>query len=492
MPLTRAVTAFAGRVASAITARVWDTRLPGDIAARAGVLADGTIISGEAPLAISGVAGTSTVTITTSASHGYGAGDVVTISGVTGISGVNGVRTIAAITSNTAFTLSAATGSGTYVSGGTVQRVLGGTGSSNEGVWNLLLPDGSRDGVVIRGREGSTKQLLLLRDFRGAAIFGVGQFGGAGLYSADANDLLFTAVGVFDRRFAANPYGGVRMAQGDPGGGIDVLALGDADTPPGSNPDGSHTAENAFATRAGVVLWSRAGRLMLRTSSGHQEELGAPSRRITWGIHASGSASTFQTIGCPAPALTAATAGGADTIESNFAMFTTAATANSVGGVTSPNYTHLRTSSLPYFYAKIQTDNTSVASTRYVVGLVAADRSGGAGPAASGASTATGIYFRYDAGIDSGAFWRTVTCDGTNATVTATTAAIAAVTTYELRAEVNWAASVVRFWVGDTLVATHSATIPSAFTQLGYQASVTTLAATARQIRVSRILVNQR
>jgi hypothetical protein len=482
----------ADTTAAAATDWLVETQLAADLVRRLGLRTDGTIAMGSAPVAVSNVTGTSTVTVTTATDHNLGTGDIVTIAGVESFTGANGTHTVTWV-SDTEVTLDGATGSGTYTTGGTVQRILGGTGAANEGVWNLVQSDTTRDGLVIRGRKGSTKQLAVFRDYRAAVTVAIGPLGGAGVISGDPNDILYTTDGPFGRRFAASTSGGVRMAAGDPAGSVGALALGNADTAPTGNPDGSHLGEGAFVTAAGVVLWAKDGRLFARTSTGHTDELTFPSRRITWGIHASGSANTFQTLLCPAPTLSQADpgGGGADRPDGNFAFFTTTTTSGNVGGVNSANYTHTRAQTAPTLYAKLATDNTSVASTRYVAGLVTADRSGGAGPASSGASSATGIYLRYDSGIDVTAFWRAVTCDGTNATVTTTTAAIAASAGYELRIEVNTAITSVRFWVGDVLVATHTTNIPAGSTQLGYQVTVTTLTTAAKQLRVSRVLVNQ-
>jgi hypothetical protein len=70
---------------------------------------------------ITGASNPGTITITTSAAHGYNTGDSVTIVGVTGNTAANGTWVIT-VTGTTTFTLNSSTASGAYVSGGLVQR----------------------------------------------------------------------------------------------------------------------------------------------------------------------------------------------------------------------------------------------------------------------------------------------------------------------------------------------------------------------------------
>jgi hypothetical protein len=75
------------------------------------------------PRIVSTIAGTTTVTVTTTVAHGYQTGEEYIIYGVLGITGVNGRWTIT-VTSTTAFTLNGATGASTYTSGGTVYPLI--------------------------------------------------------------------------------------------------------------------------------------------------------------------------------------------------------------------------------------------------------------------------------------------------------------------------------------------------------------------------------
>lgn len=469
----------------------------GDLQARLVLRADGTIAMGGAPATISTVSGTTTVTVTTSASHGYGTGDIVVIAGVAGLVGANGTWTITR-TGATTFTLDGAVASGTYTSGGTVQRLLGTSGSANEGVWNLVVPAGedTRYGLVVRGNTSSLKALLKVVDHQNADIFAVQPTGGAGLFSADPNDVIWasTGTGTSQRKFAASSAGGVRVAAGDPGGSVETLAIGNATTQPSSSPDGTHLAEGSYTTAAGTVIWARSGRPRALTSSGHEDELLAQVHRRSMHVAAPGGGTTLVTTGTAAPtvATTNITAAADDTATGPKTSYTTTAASGVDAGVISA-FGIVQRAWVPYMYTRISTDASTITSTRLAVGLVSAEIAADAGPAATGAyAVAAGAWFRYDTGVDGTAFWRTVTSDGTTATVTTTTSAITANNSYELIIEVNGAGTSIRFWVAGSLVATHTANLPGSSTALGYTARLRTLAAAARALRFSRITITEK
>ncbi len=475
-------------VAASTSTTLVGTQLSGDLLSRLIVQADGTIGTGESPLTVSNVTGTTTVTVTTAASHGYGTNDRVKIAGVNGFTGANGTFTITRVASTT-FTLQSTTGSGTYTSGGTVQRSFGGTGGSNEGVWTLLIPDTARDGLVIRLREGSTKQGFIVRDPYDAPIFSVAPTGGAGVYSSDVIDTLFIGRSIFNRDFTANAHGGIRAAAGDPAGGIEVFALGNATTAPTGNPDGTHLGEGSFATTQGVIAWSRDGRLWLRTSAGHEDELLAPVRRRVSSVTAPGGDTTLITSGTALPtvATTNITATVDDQAAGPLVKYTTTAATNVDAGVIS-TFGIIQPRWAPHFYARVQTDAADVTSNRIAVGLVSADIASNLGPSTSGAyAIAQGAWIRYSSAADGTAFWRTVTADGANATVTTTTVPVTVDTSYEMTIEFDGTAATVRFWIGTALVTTHTTNLPAASAALGYTTRLRTLATSARSLRVGRV-----
>jgi hypothetical protein len=166
--------------------------------------------------------------------------------------------------------------------------------------------------------------------------------------------------------------------------------------------------------------------------------------------------------------------------------YTTAATSGVDAGIISAAGV-IRRQWLPSFYARIATDAAAVTSTRLWVGLTSAELAG----LAANPTTQHVAAFRYDTGLDGTAFWRAVTSGGTAATVTATTAAIAADTGYELKIEVDPSGSPIRFWINGVLVATHTANLPGGAVDLAYTARLRTLAASARALRLGRISWSQ-
>jgi hypothetical protein len=479
-------------VAAATTTMLLSSMLSGDLLARFAVRADGTIAMGGAPLVVSTVAGTTTVTVTTTASHGYGTADVVTIVGVAGFVGANGTFTITR-TGATTFTLDGVTGSGTYTSGGTVQRLLGTSGSANEGVWNLVVPAGenTRYGLVVRLNTTSLKAGFKVVDSDAADIFVVLPAGGAGLISADATDILFCSFDTTGRSFAANTRGGVRMGMGgDPAGGVEVLAIGDATTAPNSNPDGTHTAESGFVTTAGAVVWGpvgSGGRLLVRTRAGHEDELIAPVHRRQMTVAAPGGGTTLVTDGTAAPTVATTNITPADdpTAAGPGVSYTTTAAADVDAGIISA-FGPVQTRWGPLFYTRITTDASAITSTRLWAGLTSAELAA----LTADPTTQHVAAFRYDTGLDGTAFWRCVTAGGSAATVTVSTVAIAAATSYELKIEVNSAGTSVRFFVNGVLAATHTTNLPTTSTALGYIVRLRTLAASARALRLGRVLVS--
>lgn len=487
--------------AAAATTTLLSALVSGDLLARLVLRADGTIAMGGAPLTVSTVAGTTTVTVTTTANHGYGTGDVVTISGVAGLVGANGTWTITR-TGATTFTLDGAVGSGTYTSGGTVQRLLGTSGSANEGVWNLAVPEGenTRYGLVVRLNSSSSKAGFKVVDHQAADIFFVNPTGGAALTSADTNDVLATATGTgtSQRKFAASTAGRVRLGAGDPGGGVEVLALGNAATEPSANPDGTHSVEGSgstYTTTAGAVVWARGGRLRVRTSAGHEDELATPLHRRVMSIAAQGGVTYIYPDGLdnPTVATTNITAAADDTANGPGVSWTTTAASGVDAGLITASLGVVQSRWAPQFYAKITTDASAITSTRLAVGLVSADVAANAGPASTGAwATAHAAIARYDTGVDGTAFWRFVTGDGTTATVTTTTVAIAVNTLYEILIEGNSAGTSYRCWINGTLAATHTTNLPGTSQGMGITARLRTLAASARALRLSRIIVTSR
>ena len=158
-----------------------------------------------------------------------------------------------------------------------------------------------------------------------------------------------------------------------------------------------------------------------------------PTTRIS-SVSAPGGDSTLILQGVLPPTVAAAniTASSDDQAAGPLVKYLTSAASTIDAGVIS-TFGVIQPQWAPYLYARIRTDASAITSTRLAVGIVSADVASNAGPASTGAyTTASGAWFRYDTGVDGTAFWRTVTSNGTTATVTTTNAALAADTDYEL------------------------------------------------------------
>jgi hypothetical protein len=119
-----------------------------------------------------------------------------------------------------------------------------------------------------------------------------------------------------------------------------------------------------------------------------------------------------------------------------------------------------------------------ITNIRLWLGLFSGNPSGAADPALHIAG------FRYDTGVDGTAFLRTVTKDGTTINAAASTLAMAADTKYLLRIELD--ASEVRFYSSGTLLATHTANLPTASQTMAPCVTLTNLAASSRSFRYGR------
>jgi hypothetical protein len=124
---------------------------------------------------------------------------------------------------------------------------------------------------------------------------------------------------------------------------------------------------------------------------------------------------------------------------------------------------------------------TSVADVRFWVGMFSA----GSNPVnAADPASAHLAAFRYDTSTDGTAFWRCCTKDGTTISVTTTSVAVATDTMYLLWVEMD--ASEVRFFIDQSLVATHTSNLPGTTTGLGPAVCLTTLVASAKAYRYCR------
>lgn len=195
-------------------------------------------------------------------------------------------------------------------------------------------------------------------------------------------------------------------------------------------------------------------------------------RLMAW-IHDQGatSVSAVGTITTLTQQGTGTTVSSADTTSGPWELQQTAATSTNVAGRNSSATVTQR--EWGETWSKRMATRPSIANVRHWHGLSSADLSGTTTP-----TTQHVAAFRYDTGTDGTAFWRTVTCDGSTATTTTTSVAIAVSSVYNLRIELD--SSEVRFYINDTLAATHTTNLPAAATQMSTQGTITTLANAAK------------
>lgn len=144
-----------------------------------------------------------------------------------------------------------------------------------EAFWVIDLgAEPTRHGVVIytSSDDSPTSQGLMVLDHLGAPIFAVAKAGGPAVFGD--NFRVFPGGDVLNHEVSLRLDGTIQGRKGDPAGGIGVLALGAATTPPTRNPDGSVDLDGSD-TVAGAVLWvDTTGRVRARRATGPIDMLG--------------------------------------------------------------------------------------------------------------------------------------------------------------------------------------------------------------------------
>lgn len=198
-------------------------------------------------------------------------------------------------------------------------------------------------------------------------------------------------------------------------------------------------------------------------------------------VLANPGAATLTTDGFAAAPAVSGTATNADGNDGPCVRYTSAATSGSVAGLNAAAAV-ARLAWQPTFLARLRTGATLTA-VRYWAGLFVAAPTGSDTPATAYAA------FRYSTAVDGTAFWRCCTNDGADSipTVTVTNVAVTASTSYDLA--VRCFADRVEFWINQVRVATHTADLPGLSSALLWYATVTTLAAAAKTVDISRVQV---
>jgi hypothetical protein len=136
-----------------------------------------------------------------------------------------------------------------------------------------------KDGLRLIGATGTPAgQIFMVTDHNGAPIFAIGVAGGPAVFGD--NFRVFAGGEVFNHEISLRLDGTGQFRRGDPGGGVGVLALGAATTPPSRDPDGSLNLQGSD-TILGNVLWVDVqGRLWSRRGTGPTDLVGGSYQSI--------------------------------------------------------------------------------------------------------------------------------------------------------------------------------------------------------------------
>jgi hypothetical protein len=199
-----------------------------------------------------------------------------------------------------------------------------------------------------------------------------------------------------------------------------------------------------------------------------------------WWAQANTAAATMSTVGnAVTPTLTSGTAATSQrNARGDWARISTTTTNGNIASVLWAAFTHTRMDWDPIFRAVVEIP--TITSLRVHVGLYSATPG-----AADSIATVSGLGFRFSTGA-SDTKWVALSSNGTTQTVAPAlggSPTVAANTRYELVIDARDIAN-VRFYVNDTLIATATATIPAAATDLGMGATVATLTTAQRDLDV--------
>lgn len=215
-------------------------------------------------------------------------------------------------------------------------------------------------------------------------------------------------------------------------------------------------------TNDAVLLADSSQTTGLRWSDGDWLPSGLTYNRW-YRVSINSSTTTFDTI-----FVASYTASGSSTAEledggGHYRAIACSATVGGLGRLTSATYDEIQTRWRPRGWFTIRTTDTSTElnDVRIWCGFASADPSGSSTPAITLAA------FRYATDVDGTAFWRCVTDNGTGSpAVTVTTTAVAVSTRYRMLIDARDSTS-IKFYINDTLVATHTTTLPVNTTDMG-------------------------
>ncbi len=279
--------------------------------------------------------------------------------------------------------------------------------------------------------------------------------------------------------------GGIGIGTAEIGtSGTNVLALAE-----GVAPTTSPTAVAQIYAKD-YPYWGNA--IFARTQDGFQHEnlLTVFPRREMF-VYANAGAATITGVGmATAPVLTTSGTGSITYTETAYGPlinFNTGTTQDSGSGLTGgvgSAYTLLRLMWDFDISFLIQSDTSLATNARSWVGVFS-----GTGYESDSTPSLHYVAFRMAADVDGTAYWRCVTDNGSGTpTVTITTASVN--NSYRVfRIVSDRVAGTIKFYISGTLVATHTATLPTSTQELGVVVWVTTLDTTSRKIRFNKLKI---
>lgn len=219
---------------------------------------------------------------------------------------------------------------------------------------------------------------------------------------------------------------------------------------------------------------------------GVRDESFAPGTSRSWIVQQNGGLTTINNAGFTTAPTATGTASVLNTTISQFISYLSGAIAGNEAGWVSSAFSQTQLAFRPTIQMTVRI-GTTITNIRHWFGLFSAT------PATASDPVIHGMGFRYDTGVDGTAFWRCWTNDGVaGGTVTTTTVAFTADTTYRLMIVVDAGGASIRFYIDDVLVATHVADLPAVAQNLGHVERITTLDAVAKSVGISKVSLLQR
>jgi hypothetical protein len=243
-------------------------------------------------------------------------------------------------------------------------------------------------------------------------------------------------------------------------------------------------ANNIYAETSGNSVFNQAA-----AGLGYMMQ---PARRGVYQTNASGDTS-LTAIGLPAhgTTCTGACTPANDVTDTNYTSMilfpTVATTGDSCGDCNGP-FTMTRPSSLPMIFFVVRTDPAAITTVRYYIGISSAGLDQVS--TLAGANAIRNCTFRFDTGIGD-TNWMAESSDGTTASATDTTVAVASATTYLLGVDMS-VASECDFYINGVKKVAKTTNPPAGTTLMAPYWSVTTLANAVRNISASQVVLQQK